>query len=1729
MSKLRHHAIHPFLRILIAVALLNCSTVLNAAVVVDAAGPDEDNAIPGLDWGDPTARPAIPPDTSLVNKRFRTIQAALYAIQANLLPNENTIHVTSFGPHPANNPATPVNVPNHIIITRSITLRGMSTTRPLIQGGNVNITARTSGVVTIDWFEISNGATGIYGLPSGTTGPTLNISRCDIHHNSASGIVAGPRAVLNLSQSEVHDNGGNGVYLIDHSTAVITQTPIHDNASSGVIADDRCTLTLNDLAIETNGQHGVASGDQTRLTAADIQVKGNGGFGVLAGPNATATLNDVNFTDNGRTGLQLRADSTGAVSDAEFTDNGVSGILMRVGGALTLDRCRITRNGRSGVNLIGDPAKRTSATITFTNMAENGGWGVTAGPAVDLNIHKPTGASRCVFDDNAWGGIFGREQSNLNLSEVDIKNHDGPGLSLTNRTDAVIEQCLIEANRSSGVRINNCPGPVELKNNVIRGNDTSQQPQSGGGVVLWNGSQALITGNQIINNSAHGSGGGVAVIDASATIGGDPTEANRINGNVSIDGIGGGVFARNAATLVIKSNEINANAALSIDPARPGTGGGVGLQTGCDRAVIHGNTIANNKAHFAGGGVSIDDSKLTLGGSTPSAKNTIKDNTVIDGDGGGVWVRATKIWILGNEIQDNTAHRGGGIFGRDGRILIGKNTPYEMNRIINNTADEQLSHGNPPETMGRGGGVYLTEADHSQLDGNSIIGNDGSGIHLVKCEKVAVKNNWIGYETSAGSAPNQGHGIAFDRSSNCRVGPGNTIWGNRGSGVSIGNIPSNHNTVSKNSITGNRDKGIFLWNFGNSGIQTPRWCALDNQTIEGEVDNAPPGSTIELYRDNDGEGKQLINSTTVRPDRSFRLTGAFPMRARDFTTTVTDPAGNTSEFSRATCLRLDIDSDNNNQHNDPDASTVERSLRLTAPGKVLFWNNDYDGSPDRSREDYRDDQINGGADRQDMAVVIARQLPTYLNTGRLELTVSNRGKTRIFDRGGSQRVGPNASASSYTIPWNEINASDLVFRIEGIAVGRATVSLIYFDDNNVERDRYEVLVTVGQLDIDMDANRSGVVDATVLDDIDEDTWERGANKKGAIVLFNNDDDNSDGVVDCDNDILDGDDDRVDLASVYLRRLGIDPLPAGWRIAVALTQEDQFRLFDKRLATPASTPTHVVVGPGQSENDVPNLAATQVDLEYGLEALEPLSTTFDGYGELTLTIEDAAGNPVAPLATDKVRFRVAPLLFADHTQFGEKLYVSEAAVWSTHPGQLSDAVLRPILGPANVSPVRLPVGNDIWTQDEFEIVYSTTPALSQTITTALDLPRNERLNHYFRDNVLGPDFGHLDVNGGFDSPDYGGNLEVSPPVTGYPFGRIVTSLSEGATESITGRGVSNILLEFLNAQEVQAPAVQINVSWLGVNHVDEVMGFVPVGVGFKIALADPQRAWRLLRTVDPNAPVFASGVWAHGVITGRMATTITDATASFPPGGFTGGAVRIYDGANGLRTRPILARVIGNTATTLTLSGSPGLTPAVIGRRYVVVQKAKHWLDHSGRIALVTAGELLAADTSTPNDAMTVYLGHSANLREINRRAMARILGAPGSIGGAGSIIHRLSTELGLARPGPGSTTAVGGDFIRLPVLYSARLAGGVMDDSAAYTPGVVNLQIFGNTALVPDPFGPPDASGDDVFKKDIRNTLQSQGLTVHFIDDWEYHIRQGEVHCGTNVIRRPRTGARWWE
>ncbi|XP_012517928.1 PREDICTED: protein-arginine deiminase type-2 [Propithecus coquereli] len=97
------------------------------------------------------------------------------------------------------------------------------------------------------------------------------------------------------------------------------------------------------------------------------------------------------------------------------------------------------------------------------------------------------------------------------------------------------------------------------------------------------------------------------------------------------------------------------------------------------------------------------------------------------------------------------------------------------------------------------------------------------------------------------------------------------------------------------------------------------------------------------------------------------------------------------------------------------------------------------------------------------------------------------------------------------------------------------------------------------------------------------------------------------------------------------------------------------------------------------------------------------------------------------------------------------------------------------------------------------------------------------------------------------------------------------------------------------------------------------------------------------------------------------------------------------------------------------------------------------------------------------------------------------------------------------------------DIIDLPALFK-------MDEgrqARAFFPNMVNMIVLDKDLGIPKPFGP---QVEDVccLETHVRALLEPLGLYCTFIDDISaYHKFLGEVHCGTNVRRKP-FAFKWW-
>ncbi len=233
---------------------------------------------------------------------------------------------------------------------------------------------------------------------------------------------------------------------------------------------------------------------------------------------------------------------------------------------------------------------------------------------------------------------------------------------------------------------------------------------------------------------------------------------------------------------------------------------------------------------------------------------------------------------------------------------------------------------------------------------------------------------------------------------------------------------------------------------------------------------------------------------------------------------------------------------------------------------------------------------------------------------------------------------------------------------------------------------------------------------------------------------------------------------------------------------------------------------------------------------------------------------------------EVLLQGAPLILNNHLQPSELVAVMKvSSSWGDNDSMIADykAVLP---DGVFVGIAQNDYQQDVWVQDEIE--FGTLTADGQRVDLVIDSIRNglgragDGLDDLPEDEFEGPDFIRGEWGSGrATSQDSFGNLEITPPVEGYPYGRIYYGTNGGRLS------MADELVEFLESQKVQDPFV-LDSTWLCVGHVDEYQTFVPDSSsekGFKLVWSDTNVAWEILEGMDPETelPRYRSG---HGFAT-----------------------------------------------------------------------------------------------------------------------------------------------------------------------------------------------------------------------------------------------------------------------
>ena len=324
-----------------------------------------------------------------------------------------------------------------------------------------------------------------------------------------------------------------------------------------------------------------------------------------------------------------------------------------------------------------------------------------------------------------------------------------------------------------------------------------------------------------------------------------------------------------------------------------------------------------------------------------------------------------------------------------------------------------------------------------------------------------------------------------------------------------------------------------------------------------------------------------------------------------------------------------------------------------------------------------------------------------------------------------------------------------------------------------------------------------------------------------VGIANIDDDNQDGKVDWDEDLSEAEN---DITSFELPQDMKDAV--GGNNTVRVRQNSNgFRIYVGDTLK------------SNSEEDLFDLDSVDSTLDFEFESI---NTT----GSITLVLLDSNGDTKSE---QEVPVLSAPMLLNHHLQPMEQVYAMEGTGFVSNQAFIQgfEDALGNDFSAFDVRAYEW----DVWLQDEIE--FANLASSGTRLDIVIDSIRDRGLDSFPEEELDGPDVWIETWGRGMaNSQDSFGNLEVAPPVDGYPYGRIYYGdwYYGNTPDTIT----SDLTDEF-DAQAAQDPFT-LDVTFLCVGHVDEYMTFIPDASspkGFKFLLADVNAGYAFLETLSPS--------------------------------------------------------------------------------------------------------------------------------------------------------------------------------------------------------------------------------------------------------------------------------------
>jgi len=623
-------------------------------------------------------------------------------------------------------------------------------------------------------------------------------------------------------------------------------------------------------------------------------ISGSGTGGVyIYGTGATGNLVEGNYIGTDKNGTADLGNFYYGVEINAAPSNTVGGTAAGAGNVISgndLGGVRIDSSGATG-NLVEGNYIGTdkSGSVDLGNP----GFGVFIyGGASNNTVGGTVAAARNVISGNDGFGV-----SLYNGATGNLVQGNYIGTDVTGTADL--------GNSWVGVDIGNAPsntigGTTTGARNVISGNDNSGV-YIGGSSATGNQVQGNYIGTDVNGTAALGNSGSGVNINAapSNTVGGATAGAgNVISGN---DNYGVVIANTGAIGNLVQGNLIGTDVTGTADLGNSWEGVHI--------SIAPGNTIGGT-ATAAGNVISGNNMAGVRIGGTGATGNLVQGNYI--------GTDVTGSADLGNsyhgvEIVGAPTNTIGGTAAEAGNVISGNNLSgvYIASAATGNHVEGNFIGTDVNGTAGLGNGQYgviIVSASTNTIGGtaagarNVISDNGNVGVYIDMSGATGnqVQGNYIGVQVDGISPLGNGwFGVyiyqAFGNTIGGTVaGAGNVIAWNTGNGVRVDGASATGNTIRGSSIHSNGGKGVENIDGGNNELPPPIVDSVGS--VSGHTEPKCYPCTVEVFSDDDAEGRIYEGSVTTNDDGNGSWFFAGSVSGPHVTATVTDGDGNTSEF-----------------------------------------------------------------------------------------------------------------------------------------------------------------------------------------------------------------------------------------------------------------------------------------------------------------------------------------------------------------------------------------------------------------------------------------------------------------------------------------------------------------------------------------------------------------------------------------------------------------------------------------------------------------------------------------------------------------------------------------------------------------------------------------------------------------------------------------------------------------